>query len=109
MLPLCEGVVRVRVDKTSWHSRGVLRRDFRHTHAEPETPKPRKARDGKKCKHTCFGKPELLHQWEFERPPWWSRFASIEEAIRDESALPMFLRFITARCTRCGRKTYVNW
>ncbi len=38
-------------DNTSWHSRSIMRRDFRHDpHAVPETP-PHRSPGGKKRKH----------------------------------------------------------
>lgn len=34
--------MRLKEDNTSWKSRGIKRRDFRHTYGEPETPAHRK-------------------------------------------------------------------
>lgn len=31
-------------DKDSWRASGILRRDFRHTHGEPEVPRHRRHR-----------------------------------------------------------------
>lgn len=51
--------MRISEDAGSWRARGIIRRDFRHTHGDPEVPRHRSTRkkSGKKktprqaCKH----------------------------------------------------------
>ena len=100
--------MRVSEDKTSWKAGGVIRRDFRDARVDPEAPKPRKRGKGKVCKHTCFGKPDLQHQWVYDKPSWLQRFEKVEIELR-AGRIPECLRWLSARCERCGRKTYFSW
>lgn len=52
--------VRLKENSSSWRARGVIRRDFRHAHGDPETPRRRGRR--KDTHRFCRGNPNKPHQ-----------------------------------------------
>lgn len=50
--------MRLSQDDSSWKARGILRRDFRHTHGEPEIPKTKVRKKNKPRKRI-----DHKHDW----------------------------------------------
>jgi hypothetical protein len=79
--------MRISQDKDSWRAGGILRRDFRHTHGEPEVPQYKgKPKNGKRW---CRGKVGREHQ-----PMWteWDRWNFRHEV-----------------CAACGKRLTYQW
>lgn len=54
--------MRISQDHSSWRARGILRRDFRHTHDEPEVTKYKVKKRKKKAQEPRT-KPTCKHVW----------------------------------------------
>lgn len=58
--------MRLKEDKSSWHSSAIIKRDFRHDSSQPVGASHRTKKDTKKW---CRGKVGVEHDYEYQIPP----------------------------------------
>jgi hypothetical protein len=91
-------------DDSSWKASGIKRRDFRHTHGGPNTPKGRGKR--KNTKQWCKGKvgtPHILQHQQHPKYPKWSHVDLCVECGKEVKYywLPLPIQRQFQRCDGC--------
>lgn len=66
----------LKEDPNSWRARGIIKRDFQHSHSEPEVSKPSKGKNkkkGRKDNRWCGQKEGIEHKLYKRYPSWVDR------------------------------------
>lgn len=94
--------MRLKEDSSSWRSRGIQRRDYRHDFGTPEVPKGHPKRKVKKPRKRIDHK----HIW-IEEGPWWPEWWPYRLTKEEAERPTMSFRFkcSVVGCQATKRKT----